>query len=218
MDLLVAPMIDQQELSLRRREADQQLLQGFLPTQVTLGDGARKVLAARLRARCIAVDSVLQGGPRTPLKAIADRIGVSERTLNLQFRSKEALFAFPPPEMASVFANAAFGSSSWQGLDTQVRARFEALDTNIIGKNLLFQLAKLHEQHPELYASDAYFAAELRTQLGAFGDQIRPQALFGVGSFTDCLRHVIVEWAAVSEPATNIIERLVTVLSSQSLP
>jgi AcrR family transcriptional regulator len=210
-------MIDQQELSLRRRTADEQLVRGFLPTQVTLGDGARKVLAARLRARCIAVDSVLQGGTRTPLKAIADRIGVSERTLNLQFRSKEALFAFPPPEMAGIFAETALGSTSWEVFAEQVRPRFEALDSNLIAKNLLFQLAKLHNQHPELYASDAYFATELRSQLSSHGDRIPTKVLFGVGYFTDCLRHVIDEWAALREPATSILERLVAVLVSQSL-
>jgi hypothetical protein len=119
--------------------------------------------------------------------------------------------------MASVFTEVALGSTCWHSFGEQIRPRFDALDTNIIGKNLLFQLAKLHERHPELYASDAYFATELRSQLGAFGDQIRPKVLFVVGYFTDCLRHVIGEWAAVSEPATGMIERLVTVLVSQSL-
>jgi AcrR family transcriptional regulator len=209
-------MIDPHAQLTVRRENDAQLVRGFVADPSSLRDGARKVLAARLRARCVAVDSALIEGLQTSLRSVAERVGVSERNLHQQFRSKDALFAFPPPEFAAAVADVSIGINSWSEVALRIRPLARDLDRNACGRSLFVGLSRLHESYPLLAAGDGHFAHELRERI-----RVQPVAnskvVLSAGFFTDCLRFAITEWAHHgNQPLAELLDELPELLNLNS--
>jgi hypothetical protein len=187
------------------RELD--LLRGFVDPIVTIPHGLRKVSAAKLRARIAAVSVVQQHGPKVPLKLIASMVGRSERNLYGQFGTKEALLAFPPPEMAQAMGSMVRAATSWAEVGELIRPLFVCLNTNPDGLDLMAGLSVLYDEHRSLRQSDGYFADELRNVLAANESLSNPgsrrKATGLIGLFTDELRAAISEWAQLRQVSVS---------------
>ena len=120
--------------------------------------------ADRLRSRIAAVHLTLTTGKLAALNEVADQSPVCVRTLQHQFHPVEAIYAFPPPELAQALAYCGAKGQSWLEVAQLVRPIFEALDVNKEGRHLLACLVLVHREHPELLPTDNFFAAELRIQ------------------------------------------------------
>ncbi len=209
-------MIDLHAQLIARRENDAQLVRGFVAPCSILRDGARKVLAARLRARCVAVELAMSDGLHISLRSVAERVGVSERNLHQQFHAKDALFAFPPPEFAVAVADLAEGPGRWSELAHRMRPLVRELEENVCGRNLFVGLARLHERYPALAASDAHFAYHLRLRLQESDQSANPKLLLSVGFFTDCFRFALTEWSHdSSQPLVQVLNDLPELLELQ---
>jgi hypothetical protein len=190
-------------------EVELQLLRGFVGLDVVPTHGERKKLAARIRARCVAAEL----GIELPMKSFSDSLGVSERNLYRQFERREALFAFPPPELAVAIGESSHNQTSWLGVASCVGAIFAQLDENAEGKDLLRRLATLFRKHGEMARSDAHFACELRKQILLRPHVFDPCVEDLVGHFTDRMRAYLMDWAlADREPITSVSERLEVLL------
>jgi AcrR family transcriptional regulator len=210
---------------LRPADIERALLQGFVDVGVPLAHGRRKSMAVALRIRSEAVNLAVVHGPKIRLQDIAEALGVSSRSILKRFRSKEALFAFPPPEMATALGQMVHRASSWPQVADCIRRLFDALDANPFGKELISSLARLHELHPELLMVDGYFAQELRAQLKARADEMHPHLIHAVGYFTEGCRQIMTDWsgedarpinAVVSEQILSLIEAARLSATSQS--
>jgi hypothetical protein len=177
---------------------DQAVLAGFVVPGVDLPHGQRKIAAARLRARMIAVDSWLETGERPSNRVLAERLGMSERCLSYQFESQSALYAFPPPELALSMSAACAGITAWSEIARLVGPLFVALDANPQGRMLLSGLVRLHRSHPALADMDGYFAHALRN---AISGKCQRCTLSIIGLFTDGFRVVLEDWVDLGEPS-----------------
>lgn len=174
----------------------------------------RKQLALRIQARLVAVEMVLAGKRRTTLPEIAKRVGTSTRTLNIQFGVKDALFAFPPPELVPVLFDCLRFAGDYSELAENLSKAFRELDRNTSARSLLLGLARLHTRLPKLLLTDGYFNATLRSQIVLHAAVSKPY-LNWTGYITDALRDSFQEWAAcLPEPASlesivpNLMRRL----------
>lgn len=183
------------------RNDDRILVAGFVEPKLQLKDGELKLIAARMRARSVAVSLALEQGVKVSVKRVADQLGVSERNLFSQFRCKNALLAFPPPEMACAIGRLAITGGQSSGFVEKFRPMFASLDTNTTGRRLLCDLVELRHRHPELDQSDAYFSTELRAVLDPSG-----LAADGVaGYITDGARKAMRNWSMCAETSTMVL-------------
>lgn len=172
------------------------VLRGFLSSAATC-HVERKQLALRLRARLVAVETALAGERRFTLPEIAERVGTSTRTLNMQFGVKDALFAFPPPELVPVLFDcwlSASDGSDASGLNETLTRTFHELDQNPLARSLFHGLARLHSELPKLLLADGYFNAALRQQIVQH-ESVSRSCLGWSGYITDALRDTFQEWA-----------------------
>lgn len=174
------------------------VLAGFVGPRVTLPHGQRKIAAARLRARMMAVDTWLGSGKRPSSHTLAELLSTSERWLSYQFQNQSALYAFPPPELALSMSAASVGGIEWTEIARLVGPIFVALDTNHQGRMLLSGLVRLHRLHPELTDMDGYFAHALRD---AISGKRQRCTLAITGLFTDGFRNALEDWVDLGEPS-----------------
>jgi hypothetical protein len=188
-----------------------QLLQGFLPAARCHIE--RKQLGLRLRARLVAVQIALTGERRSTLPEIAEQVGTSTRTLNLQFGVRDALFAFPPPELVPVLFDCWVSAEDSSGLNNGLACAFRELDRNPLARSLLMGLAHLHTDQPKLLLTDGYFNAALRSQLSTH-EAVSTKCLGWTGYITDALRDSFQEWASgMPGSLESIVPRLMERLS-----
>ena len=181
---------------------NQAVLAGFVVPGVDLPHGQRKIAAARLRARMMAVDSWLGTGTRPSNHVLAERLGMSERCLSYQFENQSALYAFPPPELALSMSAACGGSTAWTDIARLVGPIFVALDTNPQGRMLLSGLVRLHRSSPALTDMDGYFAHALRDAIGGKRQRCtRPI----IGLFTDGFRVALEDSVDLGEPSLMFV-------------
>jgi hypothetical protein len=189
---------------MRPRDVEISLLAGFVDPTRTAPHGLRKTTAQRLRARHSGASNNLESGLKTSRKDIADQIGISERQLLRSFPSKGALLAFPPPEIATALVSASASPLDWQQMGLTLRVLFGELDNNPFGRDLLRTLAKLHAQHPNLAASDAHFAVEIRHAIQTREPTLTTHDLALASYFTEILRHTLHAWAY--QPGASLVE------------
>jgi hypothetical protein len=144
-----------------QRDVDLALLAGFVDPARVLGHQECKDAAGRLRARIVAVELALVDGPRVKLKVLGARLDVSERTLQRWFTRREAMFAFPPPELARALVGVGLKADSWASVPDHIHRLFAELELNVTGRRFLADLAAVHHHHGWLRNADGYFAGEL---------------------------------------------------------
>jgi AcrR family transcriptional regulator len=194
-------------------EIEELLLRGFIPSGKPIAHGPRKQLAVKIRARCCAVEMALRTGLGTPMRNVADRVGITERNLHQHFRHKEDLFAFPPPEIATALASMSIGATSWLEVRDRASQLFSDLETNTQGRSLLLRLVELHGREHHLAASDNHFAHELRQKLNCVPLPFQVRISDWVGFFTDGVRRSLVEWSRTpDEPLASVVDRLFALL------
>jgi AcrR family transcriptional regulator len=194
-------------------EIEELLLRGFVPSGKGVAHGPRKLLAVKIRARCCAVEIALTNGIATPMRRVADRIGITERNLHQHFRHKEDLFAFPPPEMATALAMMVSEAESWPKVRELTEQLLADLEANIQGRLLLLRLVELHLRERQLGASDNHFAHELRRQIACIPEPFQEQFGDWVGFFTDGFRSSLIEWSLTpNEPLTSVVDRVFALL------
>ena len=187
-------------------------LRGFVSSE-PICHVERRQLGLRLRARLAAVDMAHETEGRNTLREIAERVGTSARTLNMQFGVKDALFAFPPPELVPVLFDCWLSAGDATGLQEGLTRAFRELDANPLARSLLMGLARLHTEMPKLMLADGYFNASLRSEL-VQNLSVSRSCLGWTGYITDALRDSLQEWASSAEPGllesvvSNLMERL----------
>ncbi len=134
----------------RCNTSDLALVAGFVDPLRELGYRETKVLAQRLRCRMVAVNAWVTTDERLSHKAVADQVGIAKRTLSYQFVDLNALYAFPPPELAHSLSSATAGATDWEDVAAATVPVFAALNTNPQGRTLIAGLARLHRSHPDL--------------------------------------------------------------------
>ncbi len=169
------------------------VLLGFL-SSAAMCHVERKHLALRLRARSVAVQTALAGERRSTMPEIAERVGTSTRTLNIQFGVKDALFAFPPPELAPALFRCWQSAPDAPGLNETLTRAFRDFDQNPLARSLFHGLARLHADLPKLLLADGYFNAALRHEIVQHESASR-SCLSWSGYITDALRDSFQEWA-----------------------
>jgi hypothetical protein len=190
------------------------VLRGFI-SSVAIGHVDRRQVGLRLRARLVAVELALSGEQRATLPAIAQRVGVSTRTLNMQFGVRDAMFAFPPPELVPVLVDCWLSVGDAPSMTESLKQAFRELDANPLAPSLLMGLALLHSELPNLRLGDGYFNAALRNELMQ-QESVSASCLRWTGYITDALRDTLWEWVfGQSESVTpldsvvpNLMERL----------
>ena len=183
------------------------LLAGFVDPIREPRHGVRKQAASVLRARIAAVDLALIESHPVGIKRVAERCGATERTIHRHFPTREALFAFPPPEMASALVASCFAAESWDDAVRLVRTVFVALDANRSGRELMAGLVNVHQLNPGLSSTDGYFLAELRalieSRTGGYSRSFLPL----LGLFTEALREGFRLWAVdPTKSTTGVID------------
>jgi hypothetical protein len=189
--------------------SEDRVLRGFLSSE-PICHIERRQLGLRLRSRFVAVEAALLGEGRTTLPEIAVRVGTSTRTLNMQFGIKDALFAFPPPELAPVLFECWLFAENASGLKEGLTKALRELDANPLAHSLLMGLARLHTESPKLVITDGYFNAALRNQLVRH-PSVSSSCLGWTGYITDALRDSLTEWARYwpdSAPLESMVPRL----------
>ncbi len=194
-----------------QREAEQ--IQGFIAKGANPLPRERHSIALKIEARSVAVRLALNFGLRSPLRSVADQMGKSVRNLHFQFKTKEAMFAFPPPEMADALVHLGAQAQTWDEFAATVHDLLEALDRNKTGRDLLYGLAVLHDRYPELEEADAYFAQELRSKIRSHPG-INPRVLPWVGYLADGFKDAIRLWALdPDQPITIVSTHIASLLA-----
>ena len=191
------------------------VLQGFL-CAAPICHVDRRQLGLRLRARSVAVESAL-AGERLTLPEIAWRVHTSTRTLNMQFGIRDALFAFPPPELVPVLVDCWVSAGDVTGMREGLKLVFRKLDENPLARSLLVGLARLHTDLPKLGLSDGYFNSALRSQLVAH-PSIPSSCFRWTGYLTDALRDSLQEWAVSGKESIPSLESIVPNLMERLRP
>ena len=186
------------------RRSNLHLLEGFVREPNSLSVRDFKRIACSLRIR-LAVSGEASAHPA--LDDIASDLGISVRTIYNYFPVREAMFAFPPPEMAVGIVESTEGVTELEKVPDAVLPLLEALQTNTEGRTLMTNLVYQHEAHPELRASDAYFATELRKCLEVRDGMSHPAQVVLVGFFTEALRLGLEQWARHPDSSTLVIHR-----------
>jgi hypothetical protein len=184
------------------RENELALLSGFMAPNADMAHGARKTAAWKMRARVTGATLAREAGPggaKISRKLLAEAVGVSERIHLATFTQREAVFAFPPPEMGEAFVAVASDAISWADLGARLRPVFTALDMNGIGKQLIRDLVAVHAYNPELEQSDGYFATELRCGFDSFVKRSVTQTRGLAGYLTEGLREALRDWVTSEE-------------------
>lgn len=132
-------------------------------------------------------------------------MGISERSIVRWFPVHEAMFAFPPPELAHALGAVALRAQSWKEVPGRIRSLFEALEANAIGRTYLAILSELHVGNHRLRAADGYFASEIRLLLEGNIDRAGRHAVPLVGYFTEGLRAAIESWARRPEDSLLVV-------------
>jgi hypothetical protein len=192
------------------------LLHGFIGS-ASICHVERRQLGLRLRARSVAVESALAGEGRSTLPDIAVQVGTSTRTLNTQFGIRDALFAFPPPELVPVLVDCWVSTGDAPGMRQALEMAFRKLDENPVARSLLIGLARLHTDLPKLALSDGYFNSALRSQLVAH-PAIPSSCLRWTGYLTDALRDSLQEWTVSGKESIPSLESIVPNLMERLRP
>lgn len=187
--------------------SDLALVAGFVDPHRELGYRETEVLARHLRCRMVAVNAWVTTGERLSHKAVADQVGIAERTLSNHFVDLNALYAFPPPELATALTAATATATAWEDVAAATVPVFAALHTNPHGRTLMAGLARLHRTHPELDDTDGYFAHAMRD---AISTKRPAHTLAIVGLFTDELRTAFHDWVDHGEPDLKFVAERVT--------
>lgn len=171
----------------------------------------RRSTSIRIRARVAAVELVLEGVTKPTLIQIASRIGRSERTLVEKFRIRDALFAFPPPEIAPNFVDCWLRGQRSGNYEIELATLLTELDANPIATRLLRGLALIHHKNGQLQMTDGFFSHALRTEL--LRRECSEVMLDWTGYIADALRNALLDWAGGSETLlVDVVPRLVCTL------
>jgi AcrR family transcriptional regulator len=192
------------------------VLRGFI-SSVAIGHVDRRQVALRLRARLVAVEFALSGEQRATLPAIAERVGVSTRTLNMQFGVRDALFAFPPPELVPVLVECWLSAGDAPSMTESFKQAFRELDENPLARSLLMGLAQLHTELPNLVLCDGYFNAALRSEI-IQQESVSNSCLRWTGYITDALRDTFREWVSDQPDSVAPLESVVSNLMEKLRP
>lgn len=186
---------------------DRVVVAGFVNPNRELGYGATKIVAGRLRARMVAVDAWVMTGQRLSHQVLANRLEMSGRCLSYQFADHNALYAFPPPELARSLTSTTASVTDWDQVAALTVPVFEALETNPGGRVLMAGLVRLHRAHPDLCDTDGYFAHALRDAI----INKRPRHTLAItGLFTDGIRIAFQDWVDNGEPSLEFVAERVT--------
>jgi hypothetical protein len=187
-------------------DRERELLAGFVDPQRVLGHDERKTAAKRLRVRVAAVELATgTDARRVSCAQIAAKVGMSERSMSRWFPVHEAIFAFPPPELASAFVAVALRAQTWPEVPGHLRPLFEALEDNPIGRTYMAGLCKLHGDNRGLRAADGYFACELRRLLDVNIDRAGTRSVALIGYFTEGIRSAFEDWAGSPEDSLLVM-------------
>ncbi len=195
-----------------QRDVDLALLAGFVDPARVLGHQECKDAAGRLRARIVAVDLALADGPRVKLKVLGARLDVSERTLQRWFPVREAMFAFPPTELATALVGVGLKADSWASVPDHIHRLFAVLDVNEAGRRFLADLAAVRREHGWLRNADGYFAGELHGLMEANVHRTGGRAVAMVGYFTEGLRVALDHWAKTPHESIIAVAHAITEL------
>ena len=190
------------------------LLAGFVDPTKEPRHGERKQAALMIRCRIAATELGAVAGPKIPFGEVALRCGATDRTIRNHFRTREALFAFPPPEMATAMVRGCRGCKTALEMLARLRLLFVALDENDEGRNLMKGLAHLHRTCPTLGSSDGHFLSQLRLLVisgGETAEQARPIAAL----FTEALRQSFSTWSVDPTNSTlEVLDRTVAIVGA----
>lgn len=185
---------------------DRTVLRGFDPI-----NGAKRIhrrsTSIRIRARVAAVELVLEGVAKPTLLQIASRIGRSERTLVEKFRIRDALFAFPPPELAPNFVDAWMRGRETNEFEFEFERLLKELDANPIARRLLQGLARIHRRNERFRMTDGFFSYAMRTEI--LGHNGSCDLLDWTSYVADAVRDALLDWASADDARlTDLVPRL----------
>ena len=193
------------------------MLAGFTDPTQALRHGERKQSALVLRCRIVAEKLAREEGPKVRMKDVAARCGATERALYNHFSARDALFAFPPPEMATAMVKACHECETWQGMLARLHLLFSALEGNDDGRDLMGGLAALHRSCPTLGSTDGHFLSQLRRLLEP-RNELAGQAWPIAAMFTEALRQSFSIWAIDPTNSTlEVLDRTVAIVGSAEL-
>jgi hypothetical protein len=204
-------------LGLRRNEiTDDLVLLGFA-SSATVEPTWRRTTSTRIRARVAAAELVLGGVSKPTLPQIANCIQRSSRTLIDRFKIRDALFAFPPPELAPVLVDVWVKALTIDEFSAGLESAFGLLDSNPVAVRLLRGLAAVHRQNAAFSAGDGYFSAALRNELSTRGLG-STGVLRWTGFVTDALRDSLFLWSESTQNLVSVVPRIVSDLRPILLP
>jgi hypothetical protein len=204
-------------MGLRRNEVtDDAVLIGFT-SSISAESTWRRATSIRIRARVAAAELILAGVPKPTLPQIADCIGRSSRTLIDRFKVRDALFAFPPPELVPVLVDIWEKARTIEEFAVGLESAFGLLDTNPVALRLLRSLAAVHNEQEMFATTDGYFAAALRIELSRRG--LRGSGvLHWTGFVTDALRDCLSRWSESTENLVSVVPKILSTLRPIALP
>jgi AcrR family transcriptional regulator len=172
-------------------EGAARLVAGFVLQPEKLGVRALKHAECRMRIRLAGSfdESNLHNQGN-----VAAEAGVTTRTMRNYFPRWEAVYAFPPPEMAEAIVAMTTGVARMAAIPTAVRPLFDALDANAEGRVLLTNLVRLRVAHPELRQCDNYFEIEMRTRLAERDGPLEDRHAVLTATFAEALRVALRAW------------------------
>jgi hypothetical protein len=176
-------------------DVERALLRGLIVPETACSHRNRKLLASRMRVRIVAVEYVLREGLRCPVGRIADAAHVTARHINLTFGPKQALFAFPPPELAVAIVATAATARTFEEIPAKLSVLFASLDRNTEVLALIAGTAELHRRHKELRIADACFAEQLRMSLQTHFPHSAAALRRWTGYVTDGIRERLMTWS-----------------------
>jgi hypothetical protein len=204
-------------MGLRRNEVtDDTVLIGFT-SSISAESTWRRATSIRIRARVAAAELILAGVPKPTLPQIAHCIGRSSRTLIDRFKVRDALFAFPPPELVPVLVDIWERARTIEDFAFGLESAFGLLDTNPVALRLLRSLAAVHNEQEILATTDGYFSAALRSELsrrGLGGSGV----LHWTGFVTDALRDSLSRWSESTQNLVSVVPEILSTLRPITLP
>ncbi len=194
-------------------DIERRLIRGFVCVGTEVPDRERKVLAAKLRARIVSVELCNRSESRISLKDLGDHLNRTERNLRDQFGSRDAVFAFPPPELATALAATIAAEPRWECVVTAIPRLLFELQANPEGCALIASLANLRASDEAMGANDNHFSFALASGLRCVAERLAPNQLDWVGYMTEGFRRIFKRWALDSNvPMGHCSEELVKLL------
>jgi hypothetical protein len=171
----------------------------------------------RIRARVAAAELVLMGVSKPRQAQVGSCIGRSGRTVIDHFDGFDSMFAFPPPELASVVVEAWLSSRSPDEFVKTLSSVFVTLSANPIARRLLLSVARVHHQDRSRAASDGHFAFALAIEM-----QRHDVAFDGIarwcGFVTEALREAILASSEDGQTLEDIAPALIRAFQPVPFP